>query len=153
MASLDLRHVEDSITLLCTARLYLVDLAGGSPGPSPSHQSADPLTISRAHCKRKAAWCNLENSQSDPGDADSKGVGNVGSERQRAAETEGTQLREASAINRSLSALGLVINKLVSGQTHIPYRDSKLTFLLQVPGFRSQLPHLMTSHHCHVPAA
>ena len=41
-------------------------------------------------------------------------------------------MKEASAINRSLSALGLVINKLVSGQTHIPYRDSKLTFLLQV---------------------
>lgn len=95
-------------------------------------------------------WINL---QSEPGDADSKGVGDVGSERQRAAETEGTQLREASAINRSLSALGLVINKLVSGQTHIPYRDSKLTFLLQVPSFRSQPPHLMTPHHCHVPAA
>ena len=55
----------------------------------------------------------------------------AGSERQKAADSEGQQLREASAINRSLSALGLVINKLVSGQTHIPYRDSKLTFLLQ----------------------
>lgn len=49
------------------------------------------------------------------------------------AESEGQQLKEASAINRSLSALGLVIAKLVSGQgTHVPYRDSKLTFLLQV---------------------
>ena len=123
------------------------------PGPSPSHKLAEPLTISRAHYKQKAACATLEDPQSEPGDADSKGVGNVGSERQRAAETEGTQLREASAINRSLSALGLVINKLVSGQTHIPYRDSKLTFLLQVPGFLSQPPHLMTSHHCHVPAA
>ncbi|CAL5228113.1 g11189 [Coccomyxa viridis] len=55
----------------------------------------------------------------------------AGSERQKAADSEGQQLKEASAINRSLSALGLVINKLVSGQTHIPYRDSKLTFLLQ----------------------
>ena len=66
----------------------------------------------------------------------------AGSERQRAAETEGQQLKEASAINRSLSTLGLVINKLVSGQQHIPYRDSKLTFLLQAspkPGCLARL--------------
>lgn len=55
----------------------------------------------------------------------------AGSERQKVAESEGNRLKEASSINRSLSTLGLVINKLVGAQTHIPYRDSKLTFLLQ----------------------
>ena len=49
------------------------------------------------------------------------------------AESEGERLKEALAINKSLSALGLVINKLVAGgRTHVPYRDSRLTFLLQV---------------------
>ena len=48
----------------------------------------------------------------------------------------GGRLREASAINRSLSALGNVIQALVeqqkSGQRpHVPYRDSRLTYLLQ----------------------
>lgn len=41
-------------------------------------------------------------------------------------------MKEATKINLSLSALGNVISALVDGrQTHIPYRDSKLTRLLQ----------------------
>eukprot|EP00884_Botryococcus_braunii_P012454 jgi/Botrbrau1/21209/Bobra.39_2s0010.1 len=55
----------------------------------------------------------------------------AGSERQKMTESEGERLREATSINLSLSALGLVIRKLVAGEPHIPYRDSKLTFLMQ----------------------
>ena len=44
----------------------------------------------------------------------------------------GQQLEEAKMINKSLSALGNVINALTDGRSkHIPYRDSKLTRLLQ----------------------
>lgn len=39
--------------------------------------------------------------------------------------------KEAGKINQSLLTLGRVINKLVEGDRHIPYRDSKLTRLLQ----------------------
>ncbi|KAG7155446.1 kinesin-like protein KIF3B isoform X2 [Homarus americanus] len=56
----------------------------------------------------------------------------AGSERQSKTGTVGDRLKEATKINLSLSALGNVISALVDGKsTHIPYRDSKLTRLLQ----------------------
>lgn len=56
----------------------------------------------------------------------------AGSERQSKTGAEGTRLKEATKINLSLSALGNVISALVDGKSsHIPYRDSKLTRLLQ----------------------
>uniref|UniRef100_A0A8D3BLL4 Kinesin-like protein n=1 Tax=Scophthalmus maximus TaxID=52904 RepID=A0A8D3BLL4_SCOMX len=59
----------------------------------------------------------------------------AGSERQKDTHTEGSRLKEASSINRSLMCLGQVIMALVdvsNGKNrHICYRDSKLTFLLR----------------------
>ncbi|XP_018429368.1 PREDICTED: kinesin-like protein KIF3C [Nanorana parkeri] len=56
----------------------------------------------------------------------------AGSERQSKTGVNGDRPKEASKINLSLSALGNVISALVDGRsTHIPYRDSKLTRLLQ----------------------
>ncbi|KAD1742251.1 hypothetical protein E3N88_42367 [Mikania micrantha] len=59
----------------------------------------------------------------------------AGSERQKGSGAEGERLKEATNINKSLSTLGLVIMNLVNvsnGKSlHVPYRDSKLTFLLQ----------------------
>ncbi|XP_021118622.1 kinesin-like protein KIF17 isoform X3 [Heterocephalus glaber] len=56
----------------------------------------------------------------------------AGSERQSKTGVSGERLKEATKINLSLSALGNVISALVDGRCrHIPYRDSKLTRLLQ----------------------
>lgn len=56
----------------------------------------------------------------------------AGSEMVRKTGASGKQLEEAKTINKSLSALGMVINALTdSNASHIPYRDSKLTRVLQ----------------------
>merc|ERR1719446_740536 len=56
----------------------------------------------------------------------------AGSERQSKTGATGDRLKEATKINLSLSALGNVISALVDGKSaHVPYRDSKLTRLLQ----------------------
>ncbi|CAH8496866.1 unnamed protein product [Schistosoma turkestanicum] len=56
----------------------------------------------------------------------------AGSERQAKTGATGKRLQEANKINLSLTTLGNVISALVDGKsTHIPYRNSKLTRLLQ----------------------
>ena len=55
----------------------------------------------------------------------------AGSERIAKTEAKGQQLREATCINQSLTCLGSCIKSLILGHNHIPYRDSKLTFILR----------------------
>lgn len=55
----------------------------------------------------------------------------AGSERQSKTGATAERLKEASKINRALSSLGNVISALAENSPHIPYRDSKLTRLLQ----------------------
>nr|XP_022302064.1 kinesin-like protein klp-3 isoform X1 [Crassostrea virginica]XP_022302065.1 kinesin-like protein klp-3 isoform X1 [Crassostrea virginica] len=55
----------------------------------------------------------------------------AGSERISKTEAEGQRLVEAAAINKSLSALGQVFTALRTSQLHVPYRNSKLTQILQ----------------------
>lgn len=54
----------------------------------------------------------------------------AGSERLNNTKVEGDRLKETQAINKSLSALADVISALKDKSAHIPYRNSKLTYLL-----------------------
>ena len=58
----------------------------------------------------------------------------AGSECIKQSQVSGAGLREAQNINKSLSTLGLCIEKLTDGKAgseqHVPYRDSKLTMML-----------------------
>jgi len=57
----------------------------------------------------------------------------AGSERldRSGAAADAKRLKETQAINKSLSCLGDVFNALGNGSPHVPYRNSKLTYLLQ----------------------
>eukprot|EP00927_Polykrikos_kofoidii_P040026 TRINITY_DN34298_c0_g1_i1.p1 TRINITY_DN34298_c0_g1~~TRINITY_DN34298_c0_g1_i1.p1 ORF type:complete len:1223 (+),score=209.12 TRINITY_DN34298_c0_g1_i1:97-3765(+) len=57
----------------------------------------------------------------------------AGSERTKVSQAEGLQMREANAINKSLAALADVLYALGEDSAHVPYRNSKLTYLLQEP--------------------
>lgn len=54
----------------------------------------------------------------------------AGSERISKSGVSGTELKEAQSINKSLSALGDIINALTSGSKHVPYRNHPLTMLM-----------------------
>lgn len=55
----------------------------------------------------------------------------AGSERLKQSQAEGERMKETQSINKSLSCLGDVIESLGRGSGHVPYRNSKLTHLLQ----------------------
>lgn len=85
---------------------------------------------SRSHM---VLWVDVKaGMKSDPGNNGTLFLVDLaGSERVKKSEVDGDNLKEASHINKSLSALGNVMEALDRKAAHVPYRDSKLTFLLQ----------------------
>lgn len=58
----------------------------------------------------------------------------AGSERLKKSKSSGLRASEAISINKSLTTLGMCISARANDSPHVPFRDSKLTRLLQVGG-------------------
>jgi kinesin family protein C1 len=73
----------------------------------------------------------------------------AGSERLDRSGATGARMKETVAINKSLSALTDVFVAIANKNTHVPFRNSKLTYLLQ-PALSGDGKTLMVQfHHCH----
>ncbi|KAJ8572906.1 hypothetical protein K7X08_009417 [Anisodus acutangulus] len=120
---------------LVEARVYGTEevwelLKSGSRARSVGSTSANELS-SRSHCLLRVTVVgdNLINGQRTRSHLWL--VDLAGSERVGRISVEGERLKESQFINKSLSALGDVISALASKTSHIPYRNSKLTHMLQ----------------------
>ncbi|CAJ1930357.1 unnamed protein product [Sphenostylis stenocarpa] len=121
-----LRDWEHFIELIsfCEAQRQIGETALNEAS-SRSHQILR-LTIESSACEF------LGNDKSSSLSASVNFVDLAGSERASQTNSAGTRLKEGCHINRSLLTLGTVIRKLSKGRNgHIPFRDSKLTRILQ----------------------
>lgn len=125
-------HIESRLELQAgmvnvrSSRLHLVDLAG-----------SERLKTSWASALTGSTATSVSSSY------DGSSMGGSGA----AGASSNLRLRETTSINSSLTVLGLVILGLTEQQPHIPYRNSKLTFLLQVRGQAA----VIDLPHCHPP--
>ncbi|XP_035706780.1 kinesin-II 95 kDa subunit [Folsomia candida] len=127
-------HIKGLSSYLCSSFQEIVDLL--AKGKLSRVVGA---TNMNEHSSRSHAIFQVTIETSDQTDIDGEHikVGKLnlvdlaGSERVSKTGAEGMRLKEAGKINLSLSTLGNVISALVDGAAFIPYRDSKLTRILQ----------------------
>ncbi|KAL6999776.1 hypothetical protein U1Q18_000932 [Sarracenia purpurea var. burkii] len=111
---------EISVSVLEVYNEQIRDLLGSGTQPGVTAKSIHCVMVKgenllNGECIRSKLWL----------------VDLAGSERVAKTEVQGERLKETQNINRSLSALGDVISALATKSPHIPFRNSKLTHLLQ----------------------
>jgi len=125
-------YVEGLRELKCRTKQEVMDLLNYGESNRTVAETAMNATSSRSH----SVFC-MKLVQKHP-DKSTKSTSRLfmadlaGSERVSRSKVTGAGFEEATAINGSLSALGNCINALTEkGRGHIPFRDSKLTFILK----------------------
>jgi hypothetical protein len=98
------------------------------------HTAATALNdrSSRSHCILSFSIVRRGSLDDEPASTGTLHIVDLaGSERTKISRAEGQQMREANSINKSLAALTDVLFALGDDSTHVPYRNSKLTYLMQ----------------------
>lgn len=122
----------------------------GAPTP-------DIILKTRCATQRNPTECRvLNNSQikvtsSSPARSPQRSGMRVRSERLNRSGAEGQRAKEACSINKSLSALGDVFAALAAKSVHVPYRNSKLTQLLQARAPGAMRPLILPSPDTSIP--
>ena len=110
---LDIKGIDKETGVTVLGSLNLCDLAG-----------SERLSRTLYHDDSKDVHKRKHNSNSSE-------LSSTSSRSSLKKDTEKTLLKETQSINKSLSALGDIFSSLATNASHVPYRNSKLTYLLQ----------------------
>ncbi|KAF6163001.1 hypothetical protein GIB67_021150 [Kingdonia uniflora] len=120
--------------------LTVIDVCSSEEVSTLLHQAAQSRSVARTQMNDQSSRSHFVFTLRITGfnestDQQVQGILNLvdlaGSERLSKSGSTGDRLKETQAINKSLSSLSKVIFALAKKETHIPFRDSKLTHLLQ----------------------
>ena len=145
-----IENYKDKVRDLLDASKVLIGAGSSKINPVAvqieSYEDLIPILAQGRKLRAEAeTQCNMNSSRSHclfqlrilgkKGEEEIEGILNLidlaGSERLKASKVEGERLVETRHINKSLTALGDVIHALIKKDKHIPYRNSKLTYILE----------------------
>jgi kinesin family protein C1 len=136
---LDIRHIPNTVKTVVND-LTTIQVTSSEQVIQLLKKASDNRTIGETQCNERSSRSHSvfmlhvrgENTiTSEKHEGHLNLIDLAGSERLSQSGSTGDRLKETQAINKSLSSLGDVIMALANKESHIPYRNSKLTYLLQ----------------------
>lgn len=122
------QELTEAVCTDCDSVLRVIELGKANRAAAPTLMNAES---SRSHSIFSLSVIQKNTSNGRVKKARLFLVDLAGSEKVSKTGASGLRLEEAKNINSSLTSLGMVINALCENSPHVPYRDSKLTRMLQ----------------------